>query len=300
MKRLFLLVFASLLISTSIPSLASANSATSVVNTARAYIGTPYVYGGTTTSGFDCSGYIQYVFKQAGISLPRTTGQLHALGTSVAKSELKAGDLVFFNTSGKGVSHAGIYIGSKNFIHASSSKGVMISSINDPAYWGSRYIGAKRVKDLSSAPMVAADDTPKTKKIDYATRAEIAETLVKELGLESTSTQSVFSDVSASHPNSDAIAAVAEAGIFSGNDGAFNPDGLLTRAQLAKVLVEAFNLEGSTPASFKDVPADHWAHDYINTLYLHKITTGYGDGNFGLNDNVTAKQFKAFIDRLNK
>ena len=119
----------------------------------------------------------------------------------------------------------------------------MISSINDPAYWGSRYIGAKRVADFNSEKMVASDDSRKATKIDYATRAEIAETLTEELGLESTSAQSDFSDVSANHPNADAIAAVTEAGIFSGNNGKFNPDGLLTRAQLAKVLVEAFDLE---------------------------------------------------------
>lgn len=298
MKRLFFLVFASLLISTSIPSLASASSATSLVNTARAYIGTPYVYGGTTTSGFDCSGYIQYVFKQAGISLPRTTGQLHALGTSVAKSELKTGDLVFFNTSGKGVSHAGIYIGAKKFIHASTSKGVMISSINDPAYWGSRYIGAKRVEDFPSEKMVAAADATSTDKIDYATRAEIAQTLVDELGLEQVSKTSTYTDVSADHPQHDAILAVSDAGIFSGFDGKFDPNGEMTRAQLAKVLVEAFNLTGTTEANFKDVSADHWAAEYINTLYFHNITTGYGDGNYGLNDKVTASQFKKFIDRL--
>lgn len=300
MKRLILLVFASILISTSIPSMASASSATNLVNTARTYIGIPYSYGGTTTSGFDCSGYTQYVFKQEGISLPRTTDQQFAMGTSVAKADLKTGDLVFFNTSGSGVSHDGIYIGSGKFIHSSSSKGVMISAINDPAYWGSRYIGARRVNDFTPGSLVASADTPTTGKnaVTYASRAEIAQTLVQELDLKKTSTQSTFSDVAADHPQYDAILAVSDAGIFSGNNGKFDPSGEMTRAQLAKVLVEAFNLKGSTQTSFKDVPKDHWASEYINILYYNEITTGYGDGNFGLSDKVTASQFKKFTDRL--
>ncbi|MER2088917.1 MAG: C40 family peptidase [Sporosarcina sp.] len=298
MKRLLFMVLASLLISTSIPPMASADSSTDLVNTARSYIGTPYSYGGTTSSGFDCSGYTQHVFKQSGISIPRTTGQQIAIGTAVSKSNLKTGDIVFFNTSGKGVSHNGIYIGSGKFIHSSSSQGVMISSINDPAYWGSRYIGARRVKDFTPETLVAKAD-PAPIAIKYATRAEIAKTLVAELGLEKTSTQSDFSDVTADHPNFNAIVAVADAGIFSGYDGKFNPNGEMTRAQLAKVLVEAFGLEGATQTSFKDVPKEHWANDYINTLYHHGITTGYGDGTYGLNDKVTANQFKKFINRLN-
>ncbi len=301
MKRLLLLIFASLMISTSIPSMASADSATNLVNTARSYIGTPYSYGGTTPSGFDCSGYTQYVFKQVGISIPRTTDQQFAMGAPVAKSDLQIGDLVFFNTSGSGVSHDGIYIGSGKFIHSSSSKGVMISALNDPAYWGSRYIGARRVNDFKLDSLVASADSPTVvkKQVKYASRAAIAQTLVDELGLKKKSTQSTFSDVASDHPQLDAIIAVSDAGIFSGYEGKFNPNGEMTRAQLTKVLVEAFNLEGSTVTSFNDVPKDHWAHEYINILYHNKVTTGYGDGNFGLVDKVTANQFQKFIDRLN-
>ena len=136
------------------------------------------------------------------------------------------------------------------------------------------------------------------KAVTYASRAEIAQTLVQELDLKKTSTQSTFSDVAADHPQYDAIIAVSDAGIFSGDNGKFDPSGEMTRAQLAKVLVEAFDLKGSTETSFKDVPKDHWANEYINILYHNEITTGYGDGNFGLSDKVTASQFKKFTDRL--
>ncbi|MDW0114026.1 NlpC/P60 family protein [Sporosarcina saromensis] len=129
---------------------ASVNSS-SLVNTSKQYISTPYVYGGSTPSGFDCSGYTQYVFKKEGVSIPRTTNDQYARGTAVSKSNLQTGDLVFFKTFGsRPVSHVGIYIGSGKFIHASTSKGVMISSVNDPYYWGSRYVGAKRITDVSS------------------------------------------------------------------------------------------------------------------------------------------------------
>ncbi len=115
-----------------------------IVATAKQYLGVPYLWGGTSPKGFDCSGFAQYVFKAHGISLPRTSKEQYKVGTAVSKANLKAGDLVFFNTSGSGVSHLGIYVGNNQFIHASSSKGVVITSLGN-SYWSARYLGARRV-----------------------------------------------------------------------------------------------------------------------------------------------------------
>ena len=119
-------------------------SAAAIIATAKQYIGVPYVWGGSTPSGFDCSGFVQYVFAKHGITLPRTSAQQYTVGKWVSKSNLQPGDLVFYNTSGSGVSHLGIYIGNGQFIHASSSKGVMISEMSN-SYWSARYYGARRV-----------------------------------------------------------------------------------------------------------------------------------------------------------
>ena len=119
-------------------------SAEAIIATAKQYIGVPYVWGGSTPSGFDCSGFVQYVFARHGIALPRTSAQQYTVGTWVAKSNLRPGDLVFYNTSGSGVSHLGIYIGNGQFIHASTSRGVMISEMSN-SYWSARYYGARRI-----------------------------------------------------------------------------------------------------------------------------------------------------------
>ncbi|TMW72196.1 C40 family peptidase [Alteribacter natronophilus] len=109
---------------------------------ASGFIGTPYVWGGASPSGFDCSGFIQYVFKQNGKTVPRTAAQQFHFGKSVTSP--RVGDVVFFETYTSGPSHNGIYIGNNQFIHAGSSTGVTIANLNTN-YWSSRYLGAKRL-----------------------------------------------------------------------------------------------------------------------------------------------------------
>lgn len=116
-----------------------------IVSDARKHLGTPYVWGGSAPGGFDCSGFTQYIYKQSGISLPRTTTDQYKLGTYVEKSKLQPGDLVFLaNTYRNGISHVGIYIGDGNMIHASSSKGITISSLSSN-YNKQHYYGARRI-----------------------------------------------------------------------------------------------------------------------------------------------------------
>lgn len=107
-------------------------------------LGTPYLWGGTTTKGFDCSGFIQYVFKKLDVTLPRTTKSQAKEGTKVEQEDLRTGDLVFFNTDGTGISHAGIYMGDGQFSHSSASKGVQISKLSEK-YYVERYVTARRI-----------------------------------------------------------------------------------------------------------------------------------------------------------
>ncbi len=119
-------------------------------------LGTSYKTGGTSTAGFDCSGFTKYVFKSVGLTLPRTSKAQFSVGTAVSKSNLRPGDLVFFNTLGSGVSHVGIYVGNGKFAQSSSSRGVTITSMSN-SYWANRYVGAKRVMSTTAYQAVAYD-----------------------------------------------------------------------------------------------------------------------------------------------
>ncbi|MFL0250527.1 C40 family peptidase [Clostridium neuense] len=116
-----------------------------VVNYAKKFLGVPYVWGGTSSNGFDCSGFVQYVYAHFNVSLPRTSEEQVNLGTPVSKSDLEPGDLVFFNNTYNGVNptHVGIYVGNGQFI-AAGSAGVSYSDLNSN-YWTQHYATARRI-----------------------------------------------------------------------------------------------------------------------------------------------------------
>lgn len=122
------------------------------VRVAQRYIGTPYVWGGESARGFDCSGFIMRVMRDLGYrALPHSAAEQFRYGLPVARELLKPGDIVFFaNTYKPGVSHVGIYLGRGHFIHAANSKvGTIISSINEPK-WVEHYAGARRLIRVKS------------------------------------------------------------------------------------------------------------------------------------------------------
>ncbi|TQE91443.1 C40 family peptidase [Ureibacillus terrenus] len=295
-KRWLIPVFASFMIAASPVVDAEAATTQQLITTAKQYIGVPYLWGGTTAKGFDCSGYVQRVFADLGIELNRTSAAQYTQGVPVSRQNLQIGDLVFFNTSGSGVSHVGIYIGNNEFINSSSSKGVSIASL-DSSYWNSRYVGARRIADFSSSSQV------KPASVDfsvYASREKAAFRLAEALGLDTSDTRSPFADVKPTDKVAGAVTALNKLKVFEGNEsGKFNPNSPITRAQMAKVLVAAFDLKptGSQPVRFSDVDPDHWAAGYISILAQNGITVGKGNGQYGPNDYVTIKQLETFLSR---
>lgn len=129
-----------------ITHVSSAQGGQEIAMYAMGLIGTPYQYGGNSTStGFDCSGLVTYVYNQAlTVPLPRTAKDLAFASRSIKKNQLKAGDLVFFNTSGNNpFSHVGIYIGNNQFVHAPSSNGSIRTASMDNPYFAPRFTGAR-------------------------------------------------------------------------------------------------------------------------------------------------------------
>ena len=122
------------------------NNAQSIINTAKAQLGKPYVWGAEGPNSFDCSGLVYYVYGQNGIKMPRTSREQVNVGTTVSQSQLQPGDLIFSSTDGSGnVNHVGIYIGNGQMIHAPNSNDVVKTTNINSSYWQDTYVKAKRV-----------------------------------------------------------------------------------------------------------------------------------------------------------
>ncbi len=109
--------------------------------------GSPYRNGGADPGGFDCSGFVRYVFDQHGLAVPRSVGEQFRAGREVPPDAVQPGDLVFFNTTGSGASHVGIVIGGDEFVHAPSTNGVVRIDRIGAGYWASRFLGIRRLAD---------------------------------------------------------------------------------------------------------------------------------------------------------
>ena len=116
-----------------------------LVATALTFLGTPYRNGGSDPSGFDCSGFVQWVFARHGTALPREVKDQFDAGREIDRDELQPGDLVFFETVSRGASHVGIALGGDEFVHAPSSRGVIRVERFTSPYWADRWKGARRV-----------------------------------------------------------------------------------------------------------------------------------------------------------
>lgn len=272
----------------------------SLINNSKKYIGTPYVFGAKSpTKGFDCSGFSQYVFEKTGINLPRTTREQYKMGESISKEDLVKGDLVFFETYRSGPSHLGIYIENNKFIHASTSKGVTISSL-DESYWKSRYIGARRV----------------------LTNEQVIEV------------EKVFDDVTSEYWAFDEIKDLKEEGIVSGEGDDFNPDNPITYEQANAMIARTlgikelpgnFPLEGEKDLAenitreeasvlinkayeldfkneneleFSDIDETHEYYSEVRKAVSSGYIGGYADKSFKPHNPITRAEFAVVLSRV--
>ena len=128
---------------------------TDLIHTAMDFLGVPYRNGGSDPSGFDCSGLVQWVFARHGTMLPREAKDQYRVGRGVDLRDVQPGDLIFFETVSRGASHVGIVIGEGRFIHAPNSNGVVRVEPYTANYWIRRYVGARRVIDVTASAAAA-------------------------------------------------------------------------------------------------------------------------------------------------
>jgi outer membrane lipoprotein-sorting protein len=141
----------------------SASAATQLNAKIDKVLGVRYLWAGTTTKGFDCSGFTRYIFSQFDIDLSHSSKGQSSEGEKVAKSDLKAGDLVFFNTGGAGISHVGIYVGDGYFVHSANKAGVTKSKLSEK-YYAKRYVTARRVLSDEAFIKITTDKEDKIVK----------------------------------------------------------------------------------------------------------------------------------------
>ncbi|WP_063975119.1 C40 family peptidase [Domibacillus aminovorans] len=292
----------------------------SIVTYGKKFMGVPYVFGGTTPNGFDCSGFTQYIYKHAaGVSLPRTTDQQYKVGTSVAKSDLQPGDLVFFaNTYRQGISHVGVYAGGNMVLNATSSDGIALVSLNN-SYWGPKYAGAKRIVNepewftdvAKSETTYEAIKTLTDKEVitgfeDYTfrpeakvTRGQAAAIINRVLNIKP-EVMSHFKDVPKSYRFAYDIAAMREAGIITGfADKTYRPDEEMTRNEMASIIQRAFELKMSQTAAasvtYKDISSSHWAYEGVVTMASIDKTGLFKGEKFYGTHNATREAFTVAI-----
>jgi hypothetical protein len=295
----------------------------SIVTYGEKFMGVPYVFGGTTPNGFDCSGFVQYIYKHtAGVSLPRTTGEQFKVGTAVEKSELQPGDLVFYaNTYKTGISHVGVYAGGNMVLNATSSKGIDLVSMDHP-YWGPKYAGAKRVLDevqtpdlftdvdksaatypaiktLSAKEMITGFEDYTFRPNEKVTRGQAAAIINRVLNIEPR-VMSHFTDVPKSNRFAYDIAAMREAGIITGfEDKTFRPEEEMTRNEMALIIQRSFDLNMSKTAaasvSYTDINSNHWAYEGIVIMASIDKTGLFTGDNFYGTHNATRESFTVAI-----
>ncbi|KXH84014.1 C40 family peptidase [Sporosarcina sp. HYO08] len=291
---------------------------------AKQFEGTPYLWAGTTPAGFDCSGFIRYVFSNFGIDLPRTSETQYTAGKPVEAKDLQPGDIVFFqNTYKEGISHSGIYLGDNQFISA-ESKGIAISKLFSHPYWDSKYAGARRVTgnakptapiftdvttshlaynaivDLNNKGIIGGYPDATFKPEESITRGQAAAMLNRHLKL--TAKQEVtFTDVGKSNPFAPHIAAMNEADILKGyENGTFGIDDTLTRGQLAVILDRAFNLQAKAnkvqiASLYQDVAPNYWASDAIHALKTLDKTGIFQTSTYDITKNTSRAEFSAAV-----